>query len=79
MALKLTGNLTRKWNMLEYTVLLPQDLGTTEETPTGLFQRARLSHLAGEPELSAAAAEAQLEWAPPGTCSYQRRWGGRKH
>lgn len=26
MALKLTGNLTRKWNMLEYTVLRPPGL-----------------------------------------------------
>lgn len=74
MALKLTGNLTRKWNMLEHTTLHPQGFGTEEGAPTGL------SHLSGDPELSAAAAEAQLEPAPVVTCSsYQRRWGGREH
>lgn len=45
MALKLTGNLTRKWSMLEHTVLPAQGLGSEEDAPTGLFQRARLSHL----------------------------------
>lgn len=57
----------------------PQDFGSKEEAPTGLFQRARLSQLGGEAELSAAAAEAQLESAPVTCSSYQRRWGGRKH
>lgn len=36
MALKLTGNLTRKWNMLEYTVL----------RPPGLWDRGGSSHWA---------------------------------
>lgn len=78
MALKLTGNLTRKWSMLEYTVLLPQDFGSEEEAPTGLFQRARLSHLAWGTRAQRCCSTGTAALSV--SCSsYQRRWGGRKH
>lgn len=56
----------------------PRTLGPRRKLPQGCSRGCPTSR--GEPELSAAAAEAQLESAPPGTCSsYQRTQGGRKH
>lgn len=61
MALKLTGNLTRKRNMLEYTVLRPPGLWDRG----GSCPRAVAEGQRAVAELSAAAAQAQLESAPP--------------
>lgn len=80
MALKLTGNLTRKWSMLEYTVLPAQEFGSEEEAPTGLFQRARLSHLAWGTRAQRCCSTGTAGGGSAGhLLLYQRRWGGRKH
>lgn len=57
MALKLTGNLTRKWNMLEHTTLHPRALGPRRELPLGCPTSAGSQ--------SSALLQQRHSWSPP--------------